>query len=119
MKKLNVYFQFIAVSGSILTDYEECVKKNGFGDNELVCDPDNLLLNSTKEHLRSLLAVLQEKVHCECAQGCHRDNGNDKLVELSFLILVLPAIMLIVLDSDNADTDAIATDHNDISYFQW
>uniref|UniRef100_A0A0N5AYU7 TPM domain-containing protein n=1 Tax=Syphacia muris TaxID=451379 RepID=A0A0N5AYU7_9BILA len=69
------------VSSSIIGDYDRCLD-DGFGRSELICDPGNLLSNTTKAHLRSLLSVLEQKVQCDCDIGCQRPDGNDKYLGL-------------------------------------
>uniref|UniRef100_A0A915A055 TPM domain-containing protein n=3 Tax=Parascaris univalens TaxID=6257 RepID=A0A915A055_PARUN len=63
--------------GSILSDYERC-KKEGFGNTVLVCDADEVLANSTRAKLTTLLKDLQTRILCQCAKGCMRSSGSDK-----------------------------------------
>lgn len=62
---------------SMLSDYERC-KKEGFGDTVLVCDADEVLANSTRAKLTTLLKDLQTRIPCKCAKGCMRSSGSDK-----------------------------------------
>ncbi|KAK0426693.1 hypothetical protein QR680_009849 [Steinernema hermaphroditum] len=69
-------------AASTLEEYEKC-KSEGFGNKTLVCDPSHTLKPATVDKLVRLLKELQNKVKCDCANQCVREEGlSDKYIGL-------------------------------------
>ncbi|CAJ0924334.1 unnamed protein product, partial [Mesorhabditis belari] len=58
----------------ISEEYDRC-KKEGFGNETLVCDLDNRLSERTTAKLNFLLNDLRDSVPCKCETGCKREDG--------------------------------------------
>ncbi|ETN86225.1 hypothetical protein NECAME_01353 [Necator americanus] len=63
-------------------EYELCRNDSDYGNSTLVCDPSHRLANTTASKLTDMLWKLQERVGCECVDGCRRENGRDEFIGL-------------------------------------